>query len=67
MKKNELKEEENKKKDEENKENKENENDQNEGDEGEDDEKGVEIAPPEDDDWYDPENEGNISDIEKSK
>ena len=67
MKKNELKEEESKKNEEENKENKENENDQNEGDEGEDDEKGVEIAPPEDDDWYDPENEGNISDIEKSK
>ena len=30
-------------------------------------EDGQELAPPEDDNWIDPENEGNISDIEKEK
>ena len=71
MKKNELKEEGKNQNDEENnenKENKENEEDQKDGEEeGDDDEKGIEIAPPDDDDWCDPENEGNISDIEKQK
>ena len=33
----------------------------------ENEEEGQELAPPEDDNWLDPENEGNISDIEKEK
>ena len=67
MKKRELKEGENNKNEEKNEENKENEYGQNEGEEVDDDEKVTEIAPPDDDDWCDPENEGNLSDIEKVK
>ena len=33
----------------------------------ENEEDGMELAPPEDDDWIDPENKGNISDIEKEQ
>ena len=33
----------------------------------ENEEEGQELAPPIDDNWLDPENEGNISDIEKEK